>query len=265
MRRATFAQAAMGAGASALNRVFERYLVPITFSSEHLHLHIAYNDVDPSVSPIWYDDNGNVLAAALFAIRGKRAWIGGFGVAPEHRSRGYGKQLLETLVQTARDRGIETIQLEVLADNLPAIRAYRNARFERIRVLRSFEHFVEDIRKPAGYITAAIEDFINAADPAPPCWQRERSTLRNGAVSAGVTDTQGNYALFRFNAQGAQVLKLDAHDAESLNRLAHAIAAGRDLQSILILNEPAESRISQFSHEAGWNEPFIQYEMRLTL
>jgi GNAT superfamily N-acetyltransferase len=178
MRHSTFAQAASGAGASALNRVFERYLVPITFSSEQLHLHIAYNDVDPSASPIWYDENGNVLAAALLAFRGKRAWIGGFGVAPEFRSRGYGHQLLDALIGTARERGVKSIQLEVLADNLPAIQAYRKAGFERSRVLRSFEHFVEDPSKPAGFITAAIEDFINVPDPATPCWQRERSTLR---------------------------------------------------------------------------------------
>src|SRR5579884_3032322 len=130
MRRATFAQAAAGEGASALNRVFERYLVPITFSSEQLHLHMTYNDVDPLASPLWYDDDGNVLAAALLAIRGKRGWIGGFGVAPEYRGHGYAAELLNALKDTARARGLTSIQLEVLTENLPAINAYLGGGFE---------------------------------------------------------------------------------------------------------------------------------------
>lgn len=265
MRRASFAQAARGEGASALNRVFERYLVPITFSSEQLHLHMTYNDVDAAASPIWYDDEGNVLAAALLAVRGKRGWIGGFGVAPEHRGHGYAAELLQTLVQTARERGLRSIQLEVLKDNDPAIAVYRTGGFEIVRALRSFEHLVEEGRKPRGFISAAPDEFFEMPDPVPPCWQRERATLRNGAVSTAVSDTKGTYALFRYNAHVAQVLKLSAADAKSLDALAAAIAAGREFQSALILNEPEESPIAQYARTARWSEPFTQYEMRLVL
>lgn len=265
MRRASFAEAATGEGASALNRVFERYLVPITFSSEQLHLHMTYNDVDAAASPLWYDDERNVLAAALLAIRGKRGWIGGFGVAPEYRGRGYAVELLQTLERTARARGLESIQLEVLADNAPAIASYRNAGFEIARTLRSFERLIEDSEKPRGFVTAHPSEFIGMPDPARPCWQRERATLRNGAVSTGVTDTHGNYALFRFNSQAAQVLKVDAQDPKHLDILAHAIAAGKDFQSVMLLNEPEESRISDYAIKAHWSEPFVQYEMLLKL
>lgn len=265
MRQATFADAAVGEGASALNRVFERYLVPITFSSEQLHLHMTYNDVDASASPIWYDEDGKVLAAALLAIRGKRGWIGGFGVAPEHRGHGYAAELIETIVRTARERGLDSIQLELLADNLPAMQVYRHGGFAVTRKLHSFERLIEESDSPRGFINAAPLDFIDLRDPAPPCWQRERSTLRNGAVSSAVTDTKGNYALFRYNAQAAQVLKIDARDTKSLDALANAIAARRDFQSVLLLNEPEESPVAQYAIKAHWNEPFLQYEMRLEL
>jgi GNAT superfamily N-acetyltransferase len=65
---------------------------------------MTYNDVDPLASPLWYDDNGRVLAAALLAVRGKRGWIGAFGVAPENRRHGYATQLLDTLKDIARAR-----------------------------------------------------------------------------------------------------------------------------------------------------------------
>lgn len=265
MRRASFSQAAAGQGASALNRVFERYLVPITFSSEQLHLHMSYNDVDAAASPIWYDDEQNVLAAALLAVRGKRGWIGGFGVAPEHRGHGIATQLINSIKTTAAQRGLESIQLEVLADNLPAINVYLNAGFTIARTLRSFERVLDGLEKPAQVVTSPPEDYIDLPDPAPPCWQRERRTLRNGAVSIAAADIDGNYALFRYNSHAAQVLKINASDAQNLDGLAHAIAAGREFQSVLLLNEPESSPIAEYAKTARWNEPFIQYEMHLNL
>jgi GNAT superfamily N-acetyltransferase len=254
----------MGAGAAALNRVFERYLVPIHFSSEQLHLHMSYNDVDPAASPLWYDDDGGVLAAALLGIRGHRGWIGGFGVAPEHRGRGYAMQLVDTLKQTARERDLRTIQLEVLADNVPAIQVYEKARFKHTRTLHSLERILETSAKPPNYITAPAAEFIDNPDSVRPCWQREPATLKNGAVSTAVTDGT-SYALFRYNAHSAQILKLNATDTQSLNALAEAIAAGRDFQSILILNEPNESPITTYAKTSNWTEPFTQIEMHLTL
>jgi ribosomal protein S18 acetylase RimI-like enzyme len=261
VRRETFAQAAAGAGASALNRVFERYQVPITFSSEQLHLHMTYNDVDPLASPLWYDDDGNVLAAALLAIRGKRGWVGGFGVAPEYRGRGYAAELLEALKDTARARGLTSIQLEVLTENVPAINAYLSGGFEIARKLASFERLVENGRKPNGFVTVPAAGFLDAPDAAPPCWQRERRTLHNGAVSTAVADGKTSYALFRYNHQAAQVLKLAAPGETALEDLAHAIAAGREFQSVMLLNEPEDSPIVDYAGSAGWTPTFTQYEM----
>ncbi|HLI95440.1 MAG TPA: GNAT family N-acetyltransferase [Candidatus Baltobacteraceae bacterium] len=263
MRRETFAQAAAGVGASALNRVFERYPIPITFSSEQLHLHMIYNDVDAGASPLWYDDDGNVLAAALLAIRAKRGWIGGFGVAPEYRHHGYAAELSNTLKDTARARGLASIQLEVLSDNIPAVNAYRSAGFEIARTLLSFECLVQDGSKPSGFVTSTPDDFIDLPDARTPCWQRERRTLRNGAVSTAVSDGGQTYALFRFNRQVGQVLKLGAPSAEAVDDLAAAIAAGREFQSILLLNEPEDSPIAAYVKAAGWTATFTQYEMLL--
>lgn len=265
MRRATFADAALGEGAAALNRVFQHYLVPITFTPEQLHLHMSYNDVDAACSPLWFDDEGRVLAAALLGVRGKRAWIGGFGVAPEYRGQGYAKQILEHVVDLAKQRGLKSIALEVLRDNTPAISLYRGGGFKIVRELRSFETLLEDAAMPDGYVHASPQQFIDEPDTIRPCWQRERATLRNGAVSTGVTSETGSYAAYRFNAQTAQVFKLQARDSSDLITLAQAVAAGQQFQRVVVLNEPAESAIVDYALTAGWNEPFKQYEMLLEL
>ena len=265
MRRSTFAEAAVGEGAAALNRVFEEYAVPLTFSSEQLHLHMSYNDVAASLSPLWYEDDGSFLAAALLAIRGKRGWIGGFGVAPSRRGRGVAIQLLDELVRTARSRGLESIALEVLMENAPAIAVYQRGGFEIARRLYSFETQMEQAPASLGFVAVAPQSLIDEPDDVRQCWQRERATLRNGAVSTGVADTRGNFALFRFNAELAQVLKIRAAGPEDLTLLAHAVAGERAFQTVLLLNEPEESRIARYARETGWNESFVQYEMLLQL
>lgn len=263
-RRASFADVPLGDGAAALNRVFEHYLVPVAFNAEHLALHISYNDVVPSLSPIWYDCNGNVVAAALLGIRATRGWIGGFGVAPEYRGHGYAKELVERLFSSARGRGLESIALEVLCENSPAIGVYRRAGFETVRRLISLETTVENASS-SGFVRVAPDELIDEPDAVAPCWQRERATLRNGAASTAVRSSDGTYALFRYNASIAQILKLRARSSENLTALANAVAEGRQSQRILILNEPEDSPVIRSAQDAHWSRPFLQYEMKVAL
>lgn len=265
IQRTTFAEATLSEGAAALNRVFEHYLVPIRFSGEQLALHISYNDVDTSLSPLWYGEDGGAIAAALLAVRGKRGWVGGFGVAPEYRGRGYARELVDNLLAQARACGLDSVTLEVLCDNTPAIRVYERAGFQITRRLHSLETTIGEPAPPPGFSYGVPDDFIGEPDGAAPPWQREPATLRNGAVSTAVSDRSGNFALFRHNVGTAQVLKLQAASPEALNELAHAVAQGHSFQRVLVLNEPEESPLVAYAQDAGWTRPFLQYEMRISL
>lgn len=265
MRRSTFAQAAPDDGAAAMNHVFEQYLVPIAFSAEQLRLHMVYNDVDPSSSPIWYDDDGAVVAAAMLALRQRRGWIGGFGVAPEYRGKGYGRALVDRLIMIASERSLESLSLEVLSENEPAIAVYGKAGFTITRRLFCFETFVEGAQMPQDFKYADPEQFIDATQTTRPAWQRESASLRNGAISTAVSDGNSRYALFRHSANVAQVFKLNADRSEDLTVLTTAICAGEPFSGVMLLNEPEESPLVPYARRAGWNEPFVQYEMKLTL
>ena len=265
MRRASFAGAAPEAAAAAFNRVFTGYLLPMSFTPEQLELHIELHDVDRSRSPLWYDDAGNVMAAALLGVRGERTWIGGFGVAPEYRGAGYAKQLLEHMIADARAHGAREMWLEVLTENAPAIALYERAGFQITRTLRSFVRSSPDGAMPPGYRYEDPDPFVDLPDDARPCWQREPRTLRHGAVTTAVAGPQGAYAVYRWNAQRAQLFKLRAHSGEQLDALVHAVAADRSISGMILVNEPADSPIAEYAAAGGWSEPFTQYEMRLAL
>ena len=55
-------------------------------------------------------------------------------VKPEFRGRGISLQIIEELISWANAKEVYEIQLEVFADNLPAVKAYEKAGFEKFTV-----------------------------------------------------------------------------------------------------------------------------------
>jgi ribosomal protein S18 acetylase RimI-like enzyme len=53
-------------------------------------------------------------------------------VAPEHRGRGFGRQLVEAVLAEASRRGASRVALNVLRDNVAAMRLYRAVGFEPV-------------------------------------------------------------------------------------------------------------------------------------
>jgi RimJ/RimL family protein N-acetyltransferase len=53
----------------------------------------------------------------------------GMSVAKEYRGQGVGRRLLNELMVRAHDNGIERVELEVLENNVPAIRLYEHIGF----------------------------------------------------------------------------------------------------------------------------------------
>jgi ribosomal protein S18 acetylase RimI-like enzyme len=67
---------------------------------------------------------------ALTGPDGSSAWIYDIAIDEEHRGKGYGRALLNGLEQVARERGLDTIALNVFAGNEYARRLYQRAGYE---------------------------------------------------------------------------------------------------------------------------------------
>jgi [ribosomal protein S18]-alanine N-acetyltransferase len=66
------------------------------------------------------------------------AWVQTMAVAPSHRGRGLGTQLLTALLEEAARRGQATVSLEVRAGNEVAQRLYERHGFRRTGVRRGY-------------------------------------------------------------------------------------------------------------------------------
>ena len=83
-------------------------------------------------------------------------------VREDRRGGGYGTQLLAALLRRAEENGAERIFLEVRESNVPAIRMYEAAGFEKVGVRK-------------GYYTCPVEDALLMRRI-----REERDNVRNG-------------------------------------------------------------------------------------
>jgi RimJ/RimL family protein N-acetyltransferase len=73
----------------------------------------------------------------------------GMGVEKRYRRRGIGLRLIERTIQAAVEQGIERIELEVLASNIPAIRLYEKVGF-----------VVEGVKKKMRKLDGEYDDLV---------------------------------------------------------------------------------------------------------
>ncbi len=82
--------------------------------------------------------DGKDTGMALLRVVADEAEILTIGVVPEARSRGVGRQLLETLEETAQTAGAARIFLEVSQANAAARRLYDQARYSEIGLRKAY-------------------------------------------------------------------------------------------------------------------------------
>jgi len=240
--------------------------------SEGFRAHVRRNDVDLARSRRWTVD-GALSGVALLAFRGERAWIGGLGVVPEYRGRGFAQRYLDETLEIARASGAATVELEVLKHNAPAVRLYERAGFETVDEVVVWTR--EPLR-PAGdrdgeprvlaYDAAAVAAL---ARTPPSCWQREPESVAAAApfeaFFIGVPESPDAYAFVR-RGERASLVDARAHDAAAARALLSALDAQLASHAVALVNEPARGALHDaFAAHGEWREFARQHRMRLAL
>lgn len=123
-----------------------------------------YNDVDAMISE-WTCDiqnnvidifvlmNGSTLVGELhamyqsddenYAVRGKRAYLFAFRIHKDYQGKGYGKYLLQRVLDILKDRGYYEFTVGVEDDNLKAQHIYQSFGFNEM-LLRKQEEYQGD-------------------------------------------------------------------------------------------------------------------------
>ena len=102
------------------------YFEPVELDEASMKYIVDAWDIDLSRSRV-----AEGVGVCNLAVRGDVGWIGGIGVAPEHRGKGIGRALMESVLDVAPS----TVELEVIEQNERALMLYQSLGFEQTRLL----------------------------------------------------------------------------------------------------------------------------------
>ena len=171
--------------AAGLTSCFEGYIVPAHFTAPLVAAMIRAESVDLAASLVALDE-GQVMAAALVARRGKVARVAAMGVATVARRQGLGRQILIQAIDEARIRGETKMILEVIEQNPAAIALYEGLGFVKQHRLLGFNISLttelllgpelEDIEP------ADVAEVVRARGPLAASWSMSATTVTNMAL-----------------------------------------------------------------------------------
>lgn len=265
--------------AAATNSTFTGYFTPISHTPAGFAAFCRWFHIDLAQSVLLEHADGRLAGLTMLALRGARAWCGGFGIVPEFRGHGLSAVLVNALVSRACSLSLCTLQLEVLTQNEKAIKAYAHAGFETRRdlVILSGEAGARLglLDTTVDVSTASAAEAMGYAELSlsgpQPCWQREAVSLLSmedihTLIARRAGDVVG-VLLYRTGVPSGplSILHLTFSDEDTAcTLLAHASAA-TGLTSLFILNEPENSPAHCLLLSLGLREIHRQHEMIVTL
>ena len=89
-------------------------------------------------------EEGELVGYGFIAIVFEDADVANIAVSPLHRNKGVGRRLLEELLTTAKERGVQRVFLEVRVSNAPAISLYQGFGFQTVNVRKKYYPDGED-------------------------------------------------------------------------------------------------------------------------
>lgn len=276
--------------AALWNRAYSGYPVPLSFTPELLQRHIERSGASLALSRLLWRAEAPTAAPApcglsLAAARGERAYLAGFGIAPEARRQGLGQRLLQAQLDAWRQHGLQQAQLEVMEAN-PARQLYRQAGFIEQRRLLVLQGRMQGERQgvlqgrgrtamaaaagadlqPADLDTLArLHRQLNAASA--PTWRREWATVQRASQVTGATAWQAAdgraYAVLLPTPGTVAVVDAAAADAPAAAALWSGLARLHPQAAWRLVDEPAGTPVAHAAAAAGLAMPLAQVEMRV--
>lgn len=220
--------------AEAMNRSFEAYFVPMHFDAASFERRFRGEHLDPSASCLWFW--GEQLVGVVFiARRGWQSRVAAMGLVQEFRLQGLGKTMLQTALDEARQRGDQSMLLEVFTVNAPAIRLYERLGFQITRTITGFQQPDLDANTQPDALTPCdpltVARLVIAAGDADLPWMLAGETLLATTAPHGQAwELEGKaYALLRVEPQRlllmSLVVKPEYRRQGWGTRMVHALAA----------------------------------------
>lgn len=273
----------------ALYEVFQQafadYIIPIKVSREDFVIKFKREGIEPTFCAGAFQ--GGKLVG--FVITGLGEWQGkptaynaGTGVLPEHRGHRLTQQMHAFLLPKLIESGIEQILLEVIEQNVPAVKAYKAIGFEVTRTLDCFRSPKQSlilseknprkitVRKATKPNWAAYAEFCEVR----PSWQNSNHAFRKSPDQKLVLEAYfedsllvGYSAFFpRTGAIAQMAVKQSYRNRGVATALLKEIVRQSEADALLVTNVDASyQNLVEFLERSHFSKFLVQQEMRLAL
>lgn len=261
------------------NAAFADYFIPFHLSREQLHAKMLAERIDLSLS-VGVFDQGTLTAFILHGFdtmdHKKVVYNGGTGVIPEKRGLGLTKKMYGFILPLLAKKGINTLLLEVITKNVPAITSYKQVGFRIKRELLCYTGKVEitstnhrvEIKELTQYNWSLMKSFWDIS----PTWQHANhvlEALKNSTVSLGAYWEDQLVGYIIFNPVNKRILQLSVSREFRKKHIASTLISTitKDYGSSLsVINVDAHSKsVHDALRTMGFNNNLNQFEMELNL
>ena len=244
---------------------FAGYTVPVEVDEPAFARMVELYDFDLESSRV-ATRGGRAIGLANLGARGDSGWIGGTGVVPEERRRGFGALLMRGVHDAARERGLREVTLEVVETNEPALALYDSLGYESVRELEVWALDAEAPDAgaravPAPTAHALVRGLRRGHEP----WQRADEVVDRLLACERLLGlaTDGGAAIVRPDAGAVSVEQIAARDASAAAEL--LCAALRIGRPVRLTNLPAGDPVGDAFRRLGGALRLRQHELRLEL
>lgn len=258
-----------------MNAAFSDYAVPLFFTSKDfgnmLHrLHIDLKDC------LGVEDNGQLVALILKGkqqINGQTCYYNaGTGVIPSFRGNGLTVKMYHRFICDAqKGKAI----LEVLTDNMPAIKSYKKVGYTQKRVFNCFKGTVANIQLPETILvkedTSLDFDQLEQARAFAPCWQKSTIYLKRDKVSKNISffdknDTKIGIAIYKIDGGINYFFIHKNYRRQGYGKLLLSEIQKRVDSDIRYINvDTTYKPLNNLLHAAGLTIHTTQFEMELAI
>ena len=109
-----------------------------------------YQDLlNDDIKYIFEDNNKPVGMFKLTKLKHRCShigYVGGLAIHPDFGGKGFGKKMMQEIIDLAKEMGIQRLELSVGSENLQAQKLYEKLGFEKEGVLRKYTHLVSEAR-----------------------------------------------------------------------------------------------------------------------
>ena len=264
---------------TVFNESFSDYFVPFRLTEDQLKSKIIADKIDLELS-VGVFENGKLIGFILngfdFINNQNVVYNGGTGVIPEKRGLGLTKQMYIFNLPVLEKKGIDKIILEVVSNNIQAIKSYNKSGFKTTRELVCFKGNFQttksnkevEIKELKNYQWNLMESFWDVNTT----WQNSKNAMSrmkgdNDSLGAYINNQLVGYIIY--TAKSNRIQQLAVHkDFRKLGIASKLIAQMTQKygSSFSVINVDKNAKnITSFFNSVGFENYIEQLEMELVL